>query len=85
MSISNPSSGGSLGAHNGYYRLHAGYKFLLEDDFFGPQLDAHLGFGNYSWFVDTSNPTTFTSLSYSGLYIGLAGPFRFQAQSKKET
>ena len=74
--IQNPlanSSPGSLNMNNSHYSLDGGYKFLIDDDFYGPQLNVHLGLGKYSFFVDSSTPTTFTSFSYFGLYFGLGG------------
>jgi hypothetical protein len=74
--LSNPLSGsspGSLAATNSHYALHGGYKFFLEDDSFGPEIDTFLGMGDYSFFVDTSTPTAYTSLSYYGVYIGVKG------------
>ena len=63
----------SLGANNSSYQIGGGYKLLLDEDFFGPQLNAHTGYGNYSFFIDASSPLTFTSASYSGLFVGLGG------------
>ena len=73
MSVNNPGSTGpsSLGANNGHYDFHGGYKFLLQDDFFGPQIDTHLGLNKFSFSVD--NSSSVTSITYSGLYIGLGG------------
>jgi hypothetical protein len=75
-SISNPLGGstpGNLAVTNSHYSVDGGYKFFLEDDYLGPQLGVHLGIGEYSFFVDASTPTAFTSLSYYGLYVGLSG------------
>ncbi|MDZ4676492.1 MAG: hypothetical protein SGI74_03195 [Oligoflexia bacterium] len=76
FSVPNPEAGGApsrLAANNAHYDLHGGYKFLLQDNFWGPQINLHAGFAKYSMFVDASTPLTFTSTSYSGMYLGLGG------------
>ncbi len=76
MSVSNPqtvSTPTKLGANTAHYDVHGGYKFLLQDDFWGPQINLHFGFSKYSMFIDASTPLTFTSTSYSGLYGGIGG------------
>lgn len=77
LSIGNPQSGSNptkLGANTAHYDLQFGYKFLLqEQDFWGPQINFHLGFNKYTLSVDASTPLTFTTMSYSGLYGGLGG------------
>ena len=73
MSVSNPGGSGpsSLGANNGHYDFHGGYRFLLQDDFFGPLIDVRGGLNKFSFSVDPSSPMT--SINYSGFYIGLGG------------
>ncbi len=75
MSVTNPQTGTptKLGANTSHYDVHFGYKFLLQDDFWGPVINLHLGFAKYTLFIDASTPLTFTSSSYSGLYGGLGG------------
>ncbi len=76
FSIGNALSGstpGNLSANNGHFDLHAGYKFLLQDEFWGPQIIINMGFSKYSLFVDASTPLAYTSTSYSGLYLGIGG------------
>jgi hypothetical protein len=76
LSIPNSQAGSSpskLNATTSWYDLNGGYKFLLQDDFWGPQINMHLGFNRYSLYVDTSSPVTFTSTAYSGIYVGLGG------------
>ncbi len=75
-SLTNPlsnSAPGTLSATNSHYSLHGGYKFFLEDDPAGPEIETYLGMGKYSFFIDTSTPTTYTSVSYYGLYFGVKG------------
>jgi hypothetical protein len=77
LSVTNPQSGSSptkLGANTAHYNLQLGYKFLLQqEDFWGPQINFHMGFAKYSLSVDASTPLTFTSMSYSGLVGGIGG------------
>jgi hypothetical protein len=56
------------------YDLYAGYKFLLQnDDFWGPQINTHLGFASHSMTLDSASLTSLSSTRYSGLYYGLGG------------
>ncbi len=67
------STPGTLNANSGVYDLHFGYNFLLQDDFWGPQLRVSLGFYKYSLFVDATTPLGLTSTSYSGFNLGIGG------------
>lgn len=75
LNYSNPRGGqpSNLNGSTAAYNAHVGYRFLLQDDFWGPQLKLNLGFGQYSFFVDDSSPRGFTSMSYAGLYTGIGG------------
>jgi hypothetical protein len=76
LSMANPQSGstpGDLGSNNSHFDFRGGYKFLLQDDFYGPQMNLHLGISKYSNFIDASTPITFTSVSYGGMYLGVGG------------
>ncbi len=76
FSMGNPLPGsnpGTLTANDAIYDLHVGYKFLLQDDFWGPQLKVSMGFYKYSLFVDSSTPLAFTSTSYNGLNLAIGG------------
>lgn len=53
--------------------LQAGYNFLLSEDFFGPKFQVLGGYSKFASTVDTSSPTAYTSLSFSGFAMGIAG------------
>lgn len=55
--------------------LQAGYNFLVEDQFFGPKFQGLIGYSKFSATVDTSSPTAYTSMDFSGLAIGVSGSF----------
>jgi hypothetical protein len=77
FSVSNPQNGSApstLNANSADYKVGGGYKYLFED-FYGPQLHVHGGYGNQSFFIDSSSPISFSSLTYSGLYAGIGGSF----------
>jgi hypothetical protein len=70
------STAGSVGgaATTTDYDLYAGYKFLLqEDDFWGPQINTHLGFSSNSMTIDSASATSLSSTRYSGMYYGIGG------------
>jgi hypothetical protein len=76
LSIANTqpaSTPSTLNATTSRYAIHGGYRFLLQDDFFGPRIDTLLGFSRHTLFVDASTPLTYTSTTYGGLYIGVGG------------
>ncbi|MEZ0392515.1 MAG: hypothetical protein ACAH59_09880, partial [Pseudobdellovibrionaceae bacterium] len=69
-----PGSGpGNIGVSSTQTTLQVGYNFLLHDKFFGPKFQLLGGYSKFSSTVDTSSPTAYTSLSFSGLAIGVAG------------
>lgn len=53
--------------------LQGGYNFLLEDQFWGPKFQFLIGYSQMKSTVDTSTPTAYTSLSFGGLALGVAG------------
>lgn len=57
------------------YGVHAGYNFLMSNNFFGPKLQVGMGYLNTNFSVDDSNPTAFTTMRYGGLMLRLAGQF----------
>jgi hypothetical protein len=78
FSINNPQGGSSpasLGANSTSYKLGVGYKYLFQDDFYGPQVNVHMGYGHYTFFIDSSSPISFASMAYSGVYAGVGGSF----------
>lgn len=78
LSTDNPRPGsapGSLSHSMSKYSLEGGYNFLLRDDFFGPKMYLSAGFASYRMYVDSSSPTSLTTVNYSGLMIGFGGSF----------
>jgi hypothetical protein len=53
--------------------LQAGYNILLQDQFFGPKFQILGGYSKFASRVDTSSPMAYTSLTFSGLALGVAG------------
>ncbi|XGC80951.1 hypothetical protein ACES2L_00455 [Bdellovibrio bacteriovorus] len=76
FSISNDltaSTPSSLNLGIGQYGVSLGYNFLMTNDFFGPKIQLSGGYLNTKFSVDDSNPTAFTTMSYSGLVFSVAG------------
>ncbi len=69
------SSPGKINISTLQTTLQGGYNFILEDQFFGPKLQALLGYSKFSATVDTSSPTAYTSMSFQGMALGFAGSF----------
>lgn len=67
------SSPGTVSVSSTQTTLQFGYNFLLGEDFFGPKFQLLGGYSKFASTVDTSSPTAYTSLSFSGLALGLAG------------
>jgi hypothetical protein len=76
LSLSNQyqgSSPGRVSVSSMQTTLQAGYNFLLSDDFFGPKFQVLGGYSKLASTVDTSSPPAYTSLSFSGMALGIAG------------
>lgn len=76
MQLSNPRTGSTpedLSVSTSAYRVLLGYQFMLEDSFWGPKLEAQVGYAQYRSFVDDSQPRAFTTMQFSGLQFGLRG------------
>jgi hypothetical protein len=63
------------------YNILAGYNFLLEEDFFGPKLQFLMGITSFQSKANDSTPTAFTSMSYSGLGLGIRAIYPLQEHS----
>ncbi|MFK8136814.1 MAG: hypothetical protein AB8E15_00510 [Bdellovibrionales bacterium] len=72
MEVSNPGSTGAanLNISTTEWNMNLAYGLLMNDDFFGPKIQALVGFTNYKRFIDNSD---FTTTSYSGIALGLRG------------
>jgi hypothetical protein len=78
LSTPNPRSGSAPSTLNhslSRYTLTVGYNFLLHDDFFGPKFQLSTGLMTYKMFVDDSQPTSLTSVNYTGYILGMGGSF----------
>ena len=77
-SISNSFSGSNpktLSLATMQTSLLAGYNFLISDQFFGPKFQLLGGYTKMTSTIDDSAPTAFTSTSFGGFAMGLAGSF----------
>ncbi len=54
----------------GSFILKGGYRFLPLGFFFGPQVDAYLGYGQYAYTIDTDAAKGFVGSTYGGLLLG---------------
>lgn len=54
-------------------RLKIGYKYLPMGFFYGPQVDAFIGYGNYIYGLNTNTTDGFTEFTFSGLLLGTRG------------
>lgn len=75
MSLNNASGStpASLSSTITDYEVRGGYRFLLLQDFFGPQVSVHGGVHTHDTYIDASTPLTFTSTTYSGVFLGVGG------------
>jgi hypothetical protein len=53
--------------------LQFGYNFLLSQDFFGPKFQVLGGFTKFQAIADTTIPTAYTNVDFSGMALGVAG------------
>lgn len=74
MSVDNPASSGpsNLSMSLSTYDFSIGYNFRLSSEVWGPQVIFEVGSTNYKLYVDDV-PTGLTTLSYSGIKLGLSG------------
>ncbi len=72
----NPLSGSepeSLSQSMTKYSLQFGYTHNFTGDYFGPKIQALLGFAQSRVFVDDTNPRGLTTTTYSGAMLSIAG------------
>ena len=55
------------------FKLKGGYKYLPLGFFYGPQVDAFVGYGSYSYGFDTSVADRISGVTFSGLLMGVRG------------
>lgn len=76
LTVSNSLSGSSPGTINvstTQMNLLMGYNFLLSDSFFGPKFQILGGYSQLASQVDNSSPSAYTSMTFSGFALGVAG------------
>jgi hypothetical protein len=73
MELKNPSSSGptNLNVTTTEYNFNLAYGLLFHESFFGPKVQALLGFHSYRRFIDSGSPLSTTN--YSGLSLGFRG------------
>jgi hypothetical protein len=59
--------------NNGQLRVKFGYKYLPMGFFYGPQIDAYAGYGNYLYGLETNDFDKFTEVYFGGLLMGVKG------------
>lgn len=69
---------GSNSMSNSFFRLKAGYKYLPMGFFYGPQIDAYVGYASYTYGLDTSSADGFTEVTFKGLMFGAKGSIPIQ-------
>ena len=63
---------------NSFVRVKAGYKYLPMGFFYGPQVDAYVGYASYTYGLDTSVADGFTEVGFKGLLFGAKGSIPIQ-------
>jgi hypothetical protein len=58
-----------------FFKFKAGYRFLLSESFFGPQIDVYLGYGGYSYQPDVVYLQGPVDATFNGLIFGAKGNF----------
>ncbi|MDO9181091.1 MAG: hypothetical protein Q7U04_01720 [Bacteriovorax sp.] len=63
----------SNSTNNSSTRLKFGYKYLPMGFFYGPQIDAFVGYANYNYGLTTNTTDGYTDTTFSGLLVGTKG------------
>ncbi len=63
---------------NSIFNIKFGYKYLPMGFFYGPQIDAFVGYGSYTYGLDTSATDGITEVSFSGILLGARGSIPLQ-------
>lgn len=58
---------------NSFFKVKAGYKYLPMGFFYGPQIDAYVGYASYTYGLDTSTADGFTEVTFKGIMFGAKG------------
>lgn len=59
--------------NNGHLRVKLGYKYLPMGFFYGPQVEAYVGYANYLYGLQTRTSDQFTEVNFSGVLMGIRG------------
>ena len=60
-------------ASSTFIRFKAGYKYLPMGFFYGPQIDAFVGFASYDYGLATNVADGFTEVAFGGILVGTKG------------
>ncbi len=63
---------------NSLFRLKLGYKYLPMGFFYGPQVDAYVGYASYSYGLDTSLRDGFVETKFAGILMGVKASIPLQ-------
>ena len=63
----------SNSTNNSSTKVKLGYKYLPMGFFYGPQVDAFVGYANYNYGLSTNTSDGYTEFNFSGLLIGAKG------------
>ncbi|MGZ3790564.1 MAG: hypothetical protein ACXVLQ_18755 [Bacteriovorax sp.] len=63
----------SNSTNNSTTRVKLGYKYLPMGFFYGPQVDAYVGYANYDYGLSTNTTDKYTDVTFSGLLVGTKG------------
>ena len=63
---------------NSLVNFKVGYKYLPMGFFYGPQIDAFVGYGSYTYGLDTSAADGMTEVGFSGILMGARGSVPIQ-------
>jgi len=66
-------SSSKASTNNSTFRIKFGYKYLPMGFFYGPQVDAYMGFGSFTYGVETITTDQVTEKTFSGLLLGTKG------------
>jgi hypothetical protein len=77
-SSSGSPSSESSGQNTTTFKVAGGYKFLPMGFFYGPQINAYVGYANYSYQMDTSATDGFSTNNFSGVMLGVGGNIPLQ-------
>lgn len=63
----------SNSTNNSIFRIKCGYKYLPMGFFYGPQVDAYLGYASYNYGMSTNTNDGYTDFTFSGILLGTRG------------